>query len=299
MSPSLSKYAWLSIAAAILTIAIKSFAFFLTGSVGLLSDAVESIVNLAAAIIALFMIRLAEKPPDEEHLYGHSKAEYFSSFLEGAFIFIAAFAIIYSAIIRIIHPKAIEQAYLGLVFSGLASVINYVVSIKLIKTGKQHRSITLEADGHHLMTDVLTSIGVIIAVFIVAVTNLQILDPLIAIAVAANILITGFTLVSRSVNGLLDRAIPQEELTIINNILKKYERKGFSFHGLRTRQSAQRRFVTLHVLVPGRWSTQKGHDLLEKIEKDIRDELPKTTITTHLEPVEDPVSKEDISIERK
>ena len=181
---SLTKFAWLSIFTAVATISLKSIAYFLTGSVGLLSDALESLVNLAAAIIALTMLKIAEQPPDKEHGYGHSKAEYFASIMEGLFIFIAAVAIIFSAVNRIIYPKIIEQAYIGLGISIIASIINYVVSIKLLKVGKKHHSITLEADGHHLMTDVITSIGVIVAVFLVTLTGLQILDPVVAILVA-------------------------------------------------------------------------------------------------------------------
>jgi len=295
---SLTKFAWLSIFTAIATISLKTIAYLLTGSVGLLSDAIESLVNLATAIIALLMLRIAEQPPDEEHRYGHSKAEYFASIMEGLFIFIAAIAIIFSAVDRIIHPKIIEQAFLGLGISVIASIINYIVSLRLLKVGKRHQSITLEADGHHLMTDVVTSVGVIIAVFLVSVTGWQILDPIIAILVAINIIFTGLKLMKRSILGLLDSSIPKEELNIINNILKSYERKGLKFHGLRTRQSAQRRFVDFHVLVPGSWTVQKGHNLLEKIEKKIRDSIEKVTVSTHLEPVEDPRSLEDISIER-
>ncbi len=295
---SLTKFAWLSIFTAIATISLKSLAYFLTGSVGLLSDALESLVNLAAAVIALTMLKVAEQPPDEQHRYGHSKAEYFASIMEGFFIFVAAIAIIVSAFDRIIHPRIIEQAFLGLGISIIASVINYVVSKKLLKVGKKHHSITLEADGHHLMTDVITSIGVILAVFLVAMTGWQILDPIVAILVAFNIIFTGFSLIKRSVLGLLDSSIPKEELDIINNILKNYERRGLKFHGLRTRQSAQRRFVDFHVLTPGNWSVRKGHDVLEDIEKDIRGSIEKVTISTHLEPVEDPRSHEDISIER-
>lgn len=295
----LTKFAWLSIGTAIATITLKAIAYFLTGSVGLLSDALESLVNLAAAIIALITLKIAEQPPDDEHLYGHTKAEYFASILEGLFIFIAAIVIILSAIGRIIHPKIIEQAFLGLGISIIASIINYVVALKLLKVGKKHRSITLEADGHHLMADVITSIGVIIAIFLVAITGWQILDPIVAILVAINIIFTGFKLIKRSVLGLLDTSISRGELDIVKSIFNKYERKGLKFHGLRTRQSAQRRFVSFHVLTPGNWSVKKGHDILEDIEKEIRDSIEKVTVSTHLEPVEDPRSLEDISIERK
>jgi len=296
---SLTKFALLSIFTAMATISLKSLAYFLTGSVGLLSDAIESLVNLAAAIIALLMLRIAEQPPDEEHGYGHSKAEYFASITEGLFIFVAAIAITISAVDRIVHPKVIDQAFLGLGISVIASIINYVVSLKLLKIGKKHHSITLEADGHHLMTDVITSVGVIIAVFLVSVTGWQILDPLIAILVAINIIFTGFGLMKRSIMGLLDTSISIEELNIVKSVLNKYRLQGLEFHGLRTRQSAQRRFVDFHVLVPGSWTVQKGHDLLEKIEKKIRDSIEKVTVSTHLEPIEDPRSNDDISIERK
>jgi cation diffusion facilitator family transporter len=254
---------------------------------------------LAAAIIALLILRIAEQPPDKEHRYGHSKAEYFAGITEGLFIFIAAITIIFSAINRVIHPKIIEQAMLGLGISLIASIINYIVSLKLIKVGKKNHSITLEADGHHLMTDVITSVGVIVAVFLIAITGWQILDPLIAILVAVNIVFTGFRLMKRSILGLLDTSISRDELDIVRSVFKKYERQGLKFHGLRTRESAQRRFVDFHVLVPGSWSVRRGHDLLEEIEKDIRQQIEKVTISTHLEPIEDPRSLEDISIERE
>ena len=296
---SLTKFAWLSIFTAIVTITLKTIAYFLTGSVGLLSDAIESLVNLAAAIIALIMLKIAAQPPDEEHKYGHSKVEYFASIMEGLFIFIAAVAIIYSAINRIIFPRIIEQAYLGLGISIIASIINYVVALKLLKVGIKHHSIALEADGHHLMTDVITTIGVVVAIFFVIITGWQIMDPVVAILVAINIIYTGFKLMKRSVLGLLDTSISTEEINIVRSIFNKYERRGLNFHGLRTRQSAQRRFVSFHVLVPGLWSVKRGHDLLEKIEKDIRDAIDKVTISTHLEPIEDPISHADVSIERK
>lgn len=295
-SSSLTKFAWLSIFTAIVTISLKTIAYFLTGSVGLLSDALESLVNLAAAIIALLMLKVAEIPPDAEHRYGHSKAEYFASIMEGFFIFVAAIAISVSAVDRIIHPKIIEQAYLGLGISVVASIINFVVALKLLQIGKKHNSITIEADGHHLMTDVITSIGVIFAVFLVTLTSWQILDPIVAILVAINIVYTGFSLMKRSVSGLLDSSISKKDLDILKGIFLKYEKRGLVFHGLRTRQSAQRSFVDFHVLTPGNWSVRKGHDFLEDIEKEIRDSIEKVTVSTHLEPIEDPRSHEDIFI---
>ena len=296
---SLAKYAWLSIAAALVTIILKLSAYFITGSVGLLSDAVESFVNLAAAGFALFAIKLAEKPPDEEHMYGHSKIEYFSSVFEGILILIAALAIGWTAIDRIIHPRDIEQAMLGLIISTGASLVNLFVALKLLGIGKKHNSIIFEADAHHLLTDVWTSIGVIAGVFLVSVTHIQILDPIIAIIVSINIVVTGIILMKRSAVGLMDSAISKEENEQIVNYLKSFENQKIQHHAMRTRQSGMRKFVSLHVLVPGNWSVQKGHDLLEEIERGIRALIPRITVTTHLEPIDDPMSLKDISIDRE
>ena len=296
---SLAKYAWLSIAAALVTIILKLSAYFITGSVGLLSDAVESFVNLAAAGFALFAIKLAEKPPDEEHMYGHSKIEYFSSVFEGILILIAALAIGWTAIDRIIHPRDIEQAMLGLIISAGASLVNLFVALKLLGIGKKHNSIIFEADAHHLLTDVWTSIGVIAGVFLVSVTHIQILDPIIAIIVSINIVVTGIILMKRSAMGLMDSAISKEENEQIVNYLKSFENQKIQHHAMRTRQSGMRKFVSLHVLVPGNWSVQKGHDLLEEIERGIRALIPRITVTTHLEPIDDPMSLKDISIDRE
>ncbi|OGG00313.1 transporter [Candidatus Gottesmanbacteria bacterium RBG_16_38_7b] len=295
---SLTRFGWLSILTAVITISLKAFAYFLTGSVGLLSDALESVVNLVAAIMALSMLTLAEKPPDKDHAYGHSKAEYFSSVTEGILIFVAAISIGFTAIDRILHPRIIEQVLIGLTISAIASVINFTVAVILLKTGKKYRSITLEADGHHLMTDVWTSAGVIIGVALVAFTNVQILDPIIAILVAVNIVYTGIKIIKESTLGLMDTSLLSKDLKIIESVLKNYCKKGISYHGLRTRQSANRRFMSVHILVPGNWSVQKGHDLLDEIETKICNAIPKITVITHLEPIEDPKSLTDISIDR-
>jgi cation diffusion facilitator family transporter len=295
---SLTRFAWLAILTALVTISLKTAAYFLTGSVGLLSDALESLVNLAAAVMALFILRLAEKPPDDDHLYGHTKAEYFSSIVEGVLIIIAAFSIGATSIERIIHPKPIEQAFIGLAVSTVASLINLGVAITLLKVGKKHRSITLEADGHHLMTDVWTSVGVIIGVGLVSVTNIQLLDPIIALLVAVNIIFTGISIMKQSALGLMDTSLPTPDLEKIKEILNSYKEKGITYHGLRTRQSATRRFMSVHILVPGSWTVQKGHDLLEEIELQICKSFPKMTIITHIEPIEDPKSQDDISIDR-
>jgi len=293
---NLLKFIYLSLAAAIATILLKSLAYFLTGSVGLLSDALESVVNLTAAIMAFFMLKLAATPPDEDHAYGHTKAEYFSSIVEGGMIFVAAGGILWTAVDRLLHPRFIEQPFLGLAVSLLAAAVNFFVGQLLIREGKKHRSITLEADGEHLMTDVWTSLGVFVAVILVALTNWQILDPLVAIAVAINILFSGFNLMRRSVLGFMDTAIPEAEKKIIRDILVDYKKHGVVFHALRTRQSGQKHFMSVHVLVPGSWPVQKGHDLVEEIEGKIKAKVPELSIDTHIEPIEDKRSWEDLTI---
>ena len=295
---SLTRYAWLSIAAAVVTIGLKSFAYLLTGSVGLLSDAVESLVNLVAAIIALSMLIIAARPADEEHPFGHSKAEYFASGAEGVLIFVAAISIAIAAVQRILAPRAIEQPGAGLAVSTFASAINFIVARILLSVGKKQNSITLEADAHHLMTDVWTSVAVILGVGAVAITDWELLDPIIALAIAANIVRTGVQLVRRSIAGLMDTALPPEEYDRVLRVLEKYKEQGVEFHALKTRQAAGRRFVSVHVLVPGRWTTHKGHHLVENVEKDIRDALAGVTVFTHLEPVDDPLSFQDIEIDR-
>lgn len=294
----LTRFAWLSIVAAVVTITLKVAAFFITGSVGLLSDAAESIVNFIGAVVALIMLTIAARPPDDEHVYGHGKAEYFSSGVEGALIFVAALSIGYAAIARLLNPQPIEAVGLGLVVAAIASVVNFGVSRVLLRAGKAHNSITLEADAQHLMTDVWTSMGVIGAVAAVAFTGWNWLDPLIALAVAANIVWTGFQLVRRSVLGLMDTALPPQELKQVHAILERYKTQGVSFHALRSRQAGARRFVSMHVLVPGDWTVQRGHQLLEQIEADIRAQFPATTVFTHLESLSDPTSYDDTKLDR-
>jgi len=295
---SLTRYAWLSIAAAFATIGLKGLAWFLTGSIGLLSDAVESFANLLGASIALVMLTIAAHPPDEEHHFGHSKAEYFASGAEGILILIAAVGIGIAAVGRIITPRPLEQAGAGLILSTLASLINLGVARILLHVGKKSNSITLEADAQHLMTDVWTSAAVIGGVGAVALTGWRLLDPAVALAVAGNIVWTGYRLIHRSVSGLMDTALSTEEHQIISKILDGYREQGIQFHSLRTRQAAGRRFISIHVLVPGRWTTHRGHHLVDKIEVDICSALPGATVFTHLEPVEDPLSSEDMNLDR-
>jgi len=295
----LPRYAWLSIGAALATMALKLTAYWITNSVGLLSDAAESSINLIGALLALAVLIIAARPPDEEHAYGHGKAEYFSSGVEGTLIFLAALLIGYEAIARLLNPQPIETPIIGLIVAALASLINLGVSLVLIRKGKENNSITLEADGRHLMTDVWTSGGVILGVAAVALTGWYWLDPLIALAVAINIVWTGFKLVRRSVLGLMDTALPEEDLQKINGIQDIYKKYGVQFHALRSRQAASRRFVSMHVLVPGDWTVQHGHQLLEKIEADIRRALPNITVFTHLESLNDPASWDDTTLDRK
>jgi len=296
---SLKKFIYLAIAAALATISLKMLAYFLTGSVGLFSDALESGVNLIAAIVALLMITLAEKPADEEHAYGHHKAEYFSSAIEGSLIVLAAFSIIWAAIPRIIHPQPLENVGIGLLVSLGASGINMAVGLILIKNGRKNHSITLEADGKHLMTDVYTSVGVLIGIGIVKLTGWLVLDGVVAIGVALNIVWTGYQLMRRSALGLLDSSIPEEERLEITKVLDLYKGQNLEYHSLMTRQAGQRKFVSLHILLPGKLTIQEGHDMVEKIERNIRDlfDAP-VTVFTHLEPVEDPLSMQDIGIDR-
>ena len=295
---ALKRFAWLSIGAAIITISLKSGAYLLTGSVGLLSDALESIVNLVAAIMALGALTLAARPPDEDHTYGHDKAEYFSSGVEGMLILVAAASIAYTSIERLLDPQPIEQVGFGVVISIVASLVNFGVARVLLSAGRQYESITLEADAHHLMTDVWTSAGVVIGVIIVALTGIEWLDPAIALLVALNIVREGFKLVRRSVMGLMDAALPVDELQRIQTVLDRFREYGIEVHALRTRQSGARRFITMHVLVPGDWTVKRGHDLLECLEAELCRELPNLLITTHLEPLEDPASWEDVDLVR-
>lgn len=283
----LSRYAWLSIAAGLVTLGLKAVAWRVTGSVGLLSDALESIVNVVAALAAFWALRVAATPPDAEHQHGHDKAEYFSSGFEGALIIVAALAIVATAVPRLVAPRPLETVGAGLVVSAVASLINLAVGRYLIIVGKRHGSITLEADGRHLLTDVWTSAGVIVGVALVSLTGFLRLDPLLAIGVALHILATGWSLVRRSGMGLLDTAVPEAERAAIEAVLDRYRVEGAIWHALRTRQSGARRFVSVHVLVPGRWTVRRGHDLLERIETELRQLTPRMTVLTHLEPIED------------
>ena len=294
----LTRFAWLSIAAALVTIALKFGAFVITGSVGLLSDALESLVNLAAAAMALAMLTVAARPPDEEHAYGHSKAEYFASGFEGALILLAAASISWSSVARLLDPQPVRDPFLGIAIAAVASAVNLGVAVMLLRAGRRYRSIALEVDAHHLMTDVWTSVGVMVGVGAVAATGWNWLDPVIALAVALNVVRMGVVLMRRSALGLLDTAIPEQDRAAVMRILDAYAAEGAQYHALRTRQAGTRRFVSVHVLVPGAWTVQRGHELLERMEEEIRRDVPDAAVFTHLEPIEDPVSFEDVRLER-
>ena len=286
-------YAWLSLATSAVTIVLKFAAYWLTGSVGLLSDAVEALVNIAAALVALAVLTYSSHAPDREHNFGHEKAQYFSSGIEGGLIFVAAGAIVWSAVPRLIHPQPIEQVGLGLTLSVLAALANAGCAWVMLRAARAHRSITLEADARHLLTDVWTTLGVFVGVLLVQATGWLSLDPLIALAVAIQILWTGAHLMIRSFEGLMDRAVPDDELAVIASVLDTLRHEGGDYHALRTRVAGARSFVDVHVLVPGGLTVQAGHDLVERLENEIQSKLPHVEVLTHLEPLEDPKSWDD------
>ena len=313
----LLRFALLSVVAAVVTIGLKTAAYIITGSIGLLSDALESLANLVAALVALYALWVAARPPDEEHTYGHTKAEYFSSGFEGLLIVAAAVGIVVAAVhdaeahVGVPTERRLylgqldaEAAYLDLPVTAaeeleLAVVdIPHAVARVLLRVGKRHESITLEADAQHLMADVWTSLGVIAGVTAAVATGWHRLDPIVAIAVALNVLRSGSRLLRRSVYGLLDTSLPEETLGKIKTILDAHSGAGVRYHALRTRQAGARRFISFHILVPGNWTVQRGHDLLERIEERIREVVPNSVVDTHLEPIEDPVSWQDTRLER-
>jgi cation diffusion facilitator family transporter len=295
----LERYAWLSVAAALATLTIKWAAWWITGSVGLLSDALEAFVNLGAALLALWMLRLAASPPDEKHPHGLSKAEYFAAGIEGTLIVLAAGGIIASALPRLVNPQPIQAPAFGLALSALATVINLGVALVLMRAGREQRSITLEADGQHLMTDVWTSVGVLAGVGLVWMSGWLLLDALVGVAVGVYIIWAGVGLMRRSVVGLLDAAISGEDRREIDKLFAEYSRRyGVSFHAVRTRQAGARQFVTFHLLVPDAWTVARAHGLSEEIESRIRSLVPNASLLTHIEPISDPASYDDQQLDR-
>lgn len=295
----LQRYAWMSVAAAIVTIGLKTWAWQVTGSVGMLSDALESLINLAAALLALSMLRLAAAPPDAAHPYGRFKAEYFASGIEGALIVFAAVTIAYEAVPRLVDPQPISAPLLGIAISAVASAVNLACGLLLISAGKRLHSIALEADGHHLMSDVWTSVAIVGGVGLVAATGWHVLDPLIAIGVAVHIVFTGFMLMRRSFAGLLDAAIPEAEQAEIEKIFAEYRKRyGVEFHALLTRQAGARRFISFHLLVPDAWPVDRAHQLSEEVESRIGSLVPNAIMLSHLEPLSQPASYDDVKLER-
>ncbi|MGO1892683.1 MAG: cation diffusion facilitator family transporter [Luteimonas sp.] len=295
--PDLTKYAWLAIGTAVLTVLLKGSAWAITGSVGLLSDAAESMVNLVAAIVALVSLTIAARPADDNHHFGHSKAEYFSAALEGIMVFVAAASIIYLGIERLLNPRPLESLGVGLAISMVAAVLNGVVGRILIGVGTRHRSITLRADGRHLMTDVYTSVGVVIGLGLAWLTGWNWMDPVVAILVGVNILVTGYRLISESTAGLMDVSLSPEDNARIQAILDAHtEKDRIEFHAVRTRESGARQFMEMHMLVPGEWSVQRGHDVMEDLVDEIVAEFPAMRVTGHLEPIADPRSYEDMTL---
>jgi cation diffusion facilitator family transporter len=295
----LTRYAWFSVATAVFTIGLKAAAYFLTNSVGLLSDALESGVNLVTAVLALIVLSIAAQPPDEEHAYGHAKAEYFANGAQGMLILIAAGTIGVTAVRRLLDPQPLEQVGIGLAIAAAAAACNGLMARILLQAGRKHDSPTLIGEGKHLMTDVWTTGGVLLGVGAVALTGWIWLDPLIAILVAGQIVVAGSRLLRQSVDGLMDRALPPAELAQIVAVLEAHMGEQVQYHALRTRKSGSRRFITVHIQAPGAWSVQRGHELLEEIERDLRQTLPEVSVFTHLEPAEDPVSWQDIPLLRE
>jgi cation diffusion facilitator family transporter len=293
----LSRFAYLSIAAAVVTITLKTVAWQVTGSVGLLSDAAESVVNLVAAIAVLVALKVAAMPADKNHHYGHTKAEYFSAAIEGMMIFVAALVIMYTAVERFLNPRPIDNVGIGLAISVLASLVNGAAAVVLLRAGRRYRSLTLTADGKHLLTDVWTSAGVVAGVLVVALTGIERLDPVVAFLVGLNIVWTGWKLIRASSEGLMDISMSKEDNRAIADILAGFVTREVHFHALRTRESGHHRFAEVHVLVPGAWTVQQGHDLVEEVEAAVHAGFGQIALTCHLEPSEDPRAYGDYAAE--
>lgn len=286
------RYAYLSIGASLLTMALKFGAFFLTGSVGLFSDAVESVVNLTAGVIALLAIIAAHRPADDCHAYGHGKAEYLSSGMEGALICVAAVGIAYASVQRFLAPQPLEALGTGIVVATAAGAVNFIAARVMLRAAREYDNIVLEADAKHLLTDVWTSAGLVAAlsVMLFAPPSWQILDPVLGFIMAVNIVWTGISLVRRSVAGLMDEGLPPREVDAIVGAIGQVVGEGTQYHALRTRRAGAVRFVDFHLLVPGSMTVQHSHDLCCAIEEAIRAALPGAQITIHVEPREDHAS---------
>lgn len=297
------RYALLSLAAAFVVLGLKLAAWRATGSVGLLSDALETLTNVSGALMALMMLRVAARPPDEGHVFGHSKAEYFSSGFEGLLLFVAAALIVAEAVPRFVAPRVLDHVGAGLAVAAVAGAINFVVARVLARAGRRHSSVALDADARHLMADVWTTAGVLVGVGLAVLTGWQWLDPVIALAVAVHVFTTGWQLLGESTNGLMDSAWPADQRAALEAVLAEFQQAAgpgvIEFHAVRTRRSAGRRFVALHMLVPGDWPVRRGHDMAEQLEARIAAVVSGAIVFTHVEPLEDPRSWDDDEVARK
>lgn len=293
-SKSLAPIMWFSIVASILTITIKSGAYYTTGSVGFLSDAMESFINLIAGVVAFISLTIAAQPADKKHPFGHDKAEYFSSLIEGLLIILAAIGIAYTAIHRMYHPQPLQELNIGMALSIFATLINLATARILLYYARKHNSITIEADAHHLMTDVWTTVGIVVGIFLVKLTNWQILDPIMALLVASSILYTGVRLVSRSTDGLMDKKISERNLILIVEVLDRHKAKGLDYHALYTRQASSKNFITFHLLFAGDTTVHQAHEVTKEIEEEILEKVPNSNIFIHLEPMNDPDAYDDV-----
>lgn len=292
-----SSFARLSVLAALLTIGVKTVAFWMTDSVSLLSDALESCINLVAAVLVLQTLRYAARPPDSDHMYGHEKAQFFAAAVEGTLILAAAGGILAAAFSRFFSPSPLMQVHIGVMLSGAAGVLNLVVGLILLWAAKRLHVPALKADGQHLLTDFYTSVGVIVGLVLMRFTGAAWIDPVVAALLGLLISVTGIRLIRESVDGLMDKSIPKEHITAIEQILQSYALQKVDYHALRTRQSAGSCFISLHLLVPGVWTVQRGHDLADEVEHRIKAHIPKANVFTHIEPVDDPSSFEDIDLQ--
>lgn len=293
MKKSIASIMWISIVASIITMALKWVAFSVTGSVGFMSDALESGINLLAAVVAFYSLTVAARPADREHPFGHEKAEYFSSLAEGVLIILAAFGIAYAAINRIFFPQPLESLGFGMLLSVGATVVNLVTARVLLYYSKKHNSITIEADAHHLMSDVWTTVGILVGIFLVKLTGWQLLDPLMAILVSISIVFTGIKLVIRSLDGLMDKRVSEKDMILIRQVLDSYKSKELDYHALYTRRASAKQFITFHLLFPGDYSVHRAHEITKLIETDIKMKLPLADIFIHIEPLNDPDAFDD------
>jgi len=288
----------LSVAAAVTTIGLKFSAYYITGSAGLFSDALESLVNLFAALAASLSLWYSTQPPDPQHTYGHLKIEFFSSGLEGMLVLVAGLATIWYAIQRLIHPQQLEQLGVGILLAVIASIINFAVAWQLLRVGRKYHSIVLEAGGHHLMSDVLTTVGVVGGLGLVSLTQITELDALLALAVGLHILFTGFKLIRRSFDGLMDHALTDAEVSSLREAIRKALPAGADFHHLRTRRAGRMKFADLHMLVDGSMNVRDAHVLTHQVEAKLAEQFPELDLTIHVEPIEDQASWESKELEK-